>query len=150
MDQEPAPTTDGNRTEGERPAAPFGQLDFLYTPSDDVPADVDWFTSVLGARRLFAIDDGGVRVAMLELSEGPPRILLTDHLEGDASILVYRVDDLERTLAELTGRGWQPGRRLEIPQGPCASFRSPGGQRLAVYERSRPGVEAHFIGRFDF
>jgi hypothetical protein len=28
-------------------------------------------------------------------------------------------------------------------------FRAPGGQRLAVYELTRPDANAHFIGRFD-
>jgi hypothetical protein len=38
---------------------------------------------------------------------------------------------------------------LEIPQEPCASFHAPGGQRFAVYELRRPGVERHFAGRVD-
>ena len=139
----------GETPRGDPDSSPFEQLDYVYTPSRDVAADVTYFTGVLGARRLFAIDDGGVRVAMLELSEGP-RVLLTDHLEGDAPILVYRVADLRRAADALTARGWEGGRRLEIPQGPCVSFTTPGGQRLAVYERSRPFVEEHFIGRRDF
>lgn len=134
----------------DRVDQPFEQLDFLYMPSRDVAADVAYFTEVLGARRRFAIEDGGVRVAMLELSEGPPRVLLTDHLAGEAPILVYRVADLQGAAEALTARGWTGGRTLEIPQGPCVSFTTPGGQRVAVYERSRPGVEEHFMGRRDF
>ena len=139
----------GETPRGDAESPPFGALDYVYAPSRDVAADVAYFTDVLGARRLFAIDDEGVRVAMLELSEGP-RVLLTDHLEGDAPILVYRVGDLPRASAALTARGWKGGRTLEIPQGPCVSFITPGGQRLALYERSRPFVEEHFIGRHDF
>ena len=41
------------------------------------------------------------------------------------------------------------GPPIEIPPGPCLVFRDPGGQRLAVYERVRPGVERSFEGRFD-
>jgi hypothetical protein len=139
---------------GERPGSDadppsFEQLDYVYTPSRDVAADVAYFTEILGARRLFAIDDGGVRVAMLELGEGP-RVLLTDHLDGDAPILVYRVADLGQVGAALSVRGWAGGRTLEIPQGPCVSFITPGGQRIAIYERSRPSVEEHFMGRCDF
>ena len=140
-------TDETPRRDGDSP--PFEQLDYVYTPSGDVAADVAYFTDVLGARRLFAIDDGGVRVAMLELSEGP-RVLLTDHLEGDAPILVYRVVDLHQAADQLTARGWKGGRSLEIPQGPCVSFRTPGGQRVAIYERTRPFVEEHFMGRRDF
>jgi hypothetical protein len=106
-------------------------LDFLYTPSGDVAADVADLTSALGGRVVFAIDDGGVRVAMIDVA-GPPRLLLTDHLEGDRPILVYRVDDLEAAVRDLEGRGWAEGHGLEIPQGPVKSFVAPGGQRLAI------------------
>ena len=71
-------------------------LDFLYTPSRDVAADMADFVDVLGGRLVFAIDDGGIRVAMIELTDGPPRILLTDHVEGERPILVYRVTDHAR------------------------------------------------------
>jgi len=70
-------------------------LDFLYTPSRDVAADAAFFTSTLGGRLIFAIDDGGTRVAMIELTAGPPRIVLADHLEGEHAILVYRVTEHE-------------------------------------------------------
>jgi hypothetical protein len=129
---------------------PFEALDFLYTPSRDVAADVAEFTAVLGGRLVFAIEDGGIRVAMVELTEGPPRILLTDHVEGERPILVYRVADRAAAVAALRQRGWTPQRTLEIPQGPCSSFRSPGGHRIALYQLTRPEVVRHFEGRRDF
>jgi hypothetical protein len=70
---------------------PFGQLDYLYTPSTDVAADARYFVDVLGGRLAFAVEGMGARVAMVELTDGPPHILLTDHLEGDRAILIYRV-----------------------------------------------------------
>jgi predicted enzyme related to lactoylglutathione lyase len=133
-----------------RPALPFVQLDYLYTPSRDVAKDVRFFTAVLGGRLAFAIDAMGARVAKIELTAGPPHVLLTDHLEGDRSVLVYRVKDLDAAVEELKGRGWKKGRAVEIPTGPCFSFTSPGGHRIAVYELSRPGVAGHFEGRKDF
>lgn len=128
----------------------FERLDFLYTPSRNVAADAADFVDTLGGRLVFAIEDGGTRVAMIELTTDPPRILLTDHLEGDRPILVYRVADLSAALAELVGRGWTPERSLEIPHGPCSSFRTPGGHRIAVYQLTRPEVVRHFEGRHDF
>jgi catechol 2,3-dioxygenase-like lactoylglutathione lyase family enzyme len=129
---------------------PFEQLDFLYVPSRDVKADLAFFRDVLGARVVFAVEGMGTRVAAIELSEAPPQILLAGHLEGEAPIFVYRVKALDTELARLESRGWTREATFEIPPGPVCSFRSPGGQRLAIYERSRPDVMAHFVGRHDF
>jgi hypothetical protein len=131
-------------------ATPFEELDYLYMPSADVAADTTYFTTVLGGQLIFAIEGMGTRVAMIELSDQPPRILLTDHLEGDQPVLVYRVADLRATLDELESAGWHREGTLEIPQGPCCSFRAPGGHRIAVYQRTRPEVEGAFAGRRDF
>ena len=128
----------------------FEQLDYVYMPSRDVAADIAYFRDVLGGRVVFAIDAMGTRVAMIELTSDPPRLLLADHVEGDVPILVYRVASLADATTELEARGWIRGHTLEIPQGPVCSFRAPGGQRLAVYELARPGVEASFEGRLDF
>ena len=129
---------------------PFEALDYLYMPSRDVAVDVRYFTEVLGGRLVFAIEGMGTRVAMIELTDQPPRLLLADHVKGDAPILVYRVANLAATAADLASRGWEQEHTLEIPQGPVSTFRAPGRQRLAIYERSRPGVEASFAGRRDF
>jgi hypothetical protein len=128
----------------------FERLDYVYTPSDDVAADMAYFTDVLGGRLVFAIEAMGTRVAMIELTDEPPRIILTDHLDGDVPILVYRVASLPAARTELESRGWQPGATLEIPQGPVCSFRATGGQRIAIYELTRPGVAEGFAGRRDF
>jgi catechol 2,3-dioxygenase-like lactoylglutathione lyase family enzyme len=128
----------------------FRQLDYVYMPTQDVAADVAWFTDVLGGSLVFAIESMGTRVAMIELTTSPPKILLAGHLEGERPILVYRVDDLAAATRELKKRGWDEGHVLEIPQGPVRSFAAPGGQRLAIFELTRPGVEASFAGRRDF
>ena len=128
----------------------FEQLDFLYMPTRDVAGDVRYFEEVLGGRIVFAVDGMGAKVAAVELSPTPPLVLLADHLEGDAPILVYRVADLTAELAALEERGWAREATFEIPHGPCCSFRAPSGQRLALYQSTRPEVAAHFAGRRDF
>jgi hypothetical protein len=130
--------------------APFQQLDFLYTPSRDVATDLVYFTKVLGGRVVFAVEAMGTRVAAVQLTTGPPLLVLADHVEGERPILVYRVADLGAALAGLEARGWQRQRTLEIPHGPCCSFQTPGGHRIALYELTRPEVVAHFNGRRDF
>jgi hypothetical protein len=130
--------------------APFEQLDFLYVPSRDVAEDLEFFSEVLGGRVVFAIDSMGTRVAAVGLTEDPPLVLLTDHLEGDRPILVYRVPDLRSALTELEGRGWRREHTFEIPHGPICSFEGPGGHRVALYQLTRPEVAEHFEGRRDF
>jgi hypothetical protein len=86
---------------------------------------------------------------MVALGPEPPRLLLTDHLDTDAPILVFRVDDLSAQLERLREQkvdGW----RLELPMGPAFSWTAPGGQRVAIYEPTRPFVVAGFEGRRDF
>jgi hypothetical protein len=128
----------------------LGQLDYIYSPCRDVAAEQRYLEETIGARVIFAIDGMGARVAMLELGASPPHLLLADHLEGDRPVLVYRVEDLEVEMTELRRRGWHGGKTLEIPQGPICSFTTPGGERLAIYQLTRPQVVESFAGRRDF
>jgi hypothetical protein len=133
-----------------QPTPPFQQLDFVYTPSRDVAADLRYFTEILGGRVVFAVEAMGARVAGIALTPGPPLVLLADHVEGERPILVYGVVDLDAALAQLQSSGWQRQQTLEIPYGPCCSFRGPGGHRIALYQLTRPEVATHFDGRRDF
>jgi hypothetical protein len=128
----------------------FEQLDFIYSPARDVAAESDYFAHVLRGRVAFRIEGMGARVAMIELAQGPPHLLLADHLDGERPILIYRVADLARAVADLDAHGWGPARAVEIPMGPCRSFVTPGGHRLALYQLTRPDVARHFEGRHDF
>jgi hypothetical protein len=127
----------------------LGRLDYLYTPSTDVVADLRYLVDVVGGKEVFAIADGGIRVAMVRVGEGPA-ILLTDHLEDDRPVHVYAVDDLAAARRDLEARGWAPERSIELPPGPAVAFRTPGGLRMAIYEPSRPLVVESFAGRRDF
>jgi hypothetical protein len=131
-------------------AAPFGQLDFLYTPSADVAADAEALVASVGAEVEWAIEAFGARVALVRLGDGPPAVLLTDHLEGERAIMVYRVPDLEAAVARLSARGLDPGPRLGIPHGPIHSFEVAARHRIAIYELTRPEAITRFAGRRDF
>ena len=129
---------------------PFESLDFLYTPSADVAADMEQFAAELGATVEFAIEAYGTRVAMVRLATGPPAILFTDHLDGDRPIMVYRVADLDAAVEQLMQQGFDPGPQFGIPHGPIHSFATPSGHRVAIYELTRPGAAERFAGRRDF
>jgi predicted enzyme related to lactoylglutathione lyase len=125
-------------------------LDVLYVPSHDIEADLAFYRDVLGARVVYAIEAMGTRVAEVAVSPLGPRLVLAAHLAGEAPVLLHRVTDLDQTLAQLGTRGLVLESRVELPLGPCATFRTPGGQRLGLYQLTRPEVDEHFAGRADF
>ena len=128
----------------------FESLDFVYLPSRDVAGDLKHLTEAMGADLVFAIEAFGTRVAMVSLAEHSPALLLAGHLEGDQPVLVYRVGDLGQTIVELARRGGEVAARFEIPHGPVAELVTPGPQRIAVYELTRPEAPARLAGRRDF
>lgn len=127
----------------------FLSLDFLYVPSRPPAAVIDYYTKVLGGTLLFHVRAMGTEVAGVRLSGEGPLVLLAEHLEGSQPILIYRVADLTASMREMKTRGWKAGEVFEIPHGPCCAFTAEGGQRLAIYELTRPGATEHFTGRFD-
>jgi hypothetical protein len=72
----------------------FEQLEFVYQPSRDVAADVEYYTGALGAELIFAVERFGTRVAMVRLTSDAPGLLLAEHLEGEQAILIFRVASL--------------------------------------------------------
>jgi hypothetical protein len=77
-------------------------------------------------------------------------LLLAGHIEGDQPVLVHRVADLELAITELEDRGVEIGARFEIPHGPGVELVSPGPQRLALYELTRPEAPERLANRRDF
>jgi hypothetical protein len=128
----------------------FKSLDFVYMPSADPAADVRHFEQAFGAEIVFAIERFGTRVAMVELGSGGPPLLFAAHLEGERPILVYRVDDLDSAAALLRERGCAVSEEFGIPPGPIRNVETPGGNRIAIYELTRPGRLESIAGRRDF
>ncbi len=127
----------------------FLSLDFVYVPTADVDAAVGHYVDVLGARLDWKVRGMGTVVASVTLADTGPAVLLSGHLEGSVPILVYRVADYAASISSLRAEGMDDITELEIPHGPCASFRAAGGQRFAIYELVRPEAADHFTGRID-
>jgi hypothetical protein len=119
-------------------------------PSRDPGAEASYLTEVLGGRLVFAIERFETRVAMVELGDGSPHLLLAHHLEGERPILIYRVADIDAAIGRLEERGWEAEPKFEIPPGVCCAFRAEGGHRIGIYERTRDWIEDRLSGRLDF
>ena len=128
----------------------FQGLDFIYMPSPDAAADARHFEDVLGGEHVFSIEAFGTRVAMASLGQSSPALLFAEHLEGDRPVLVYRVEDLDAATTELRERGAEVGDEFGIPHGPIREVETPGGNRFAIYELTRPGRAEEIKGRRDF
>lgn len=141
-------TMAADATPPDRGSQLFRSLDFIYVPTDDVDQAARRYVDQLGAELVWKVRGMSTVVACLRLSGEGPAILLSGHLAGPSPILVHRVDDYAAAVAALRSAGIEL-HELEIPHGPCASFTVAGGQRLAVYELTRPGAADHFTGRID-
>jgi hypothetical protein len=124
-------------------------LDFIYMPSRDPAAELDWFATTLGAEVVFAIEAFGTRVAMLQPATGPA-MLLAGHLEGERPIFVFRVASLDAATNELQAAGATVSEEFGIPHGPVREIEAPGGHRLAIYELTRPETAKGLRGRRDW
>ena len=123
----------------------FDRLDFVYLPSRDVAADLAYYVDVLGAEVVFTIERFETRVAMVRVSGDGPHLLLAEHLDGDAPVLVFRVDDLAVARARFPAA--EP---FEFPFGDGLLLISPAPQRIAVYQRTQAERGASLTGRRDF
>ena len=128
----------------------FKSLDFLYVPATDIESSVEYYTQVLGGELLWKIHAYGVRVACISLSKrDKPYVLLADHIHKNDVMLIYQVDNLENAIAKLKSKGWKEENRIEIPPGPCCTFRDPAGNALVIYENARPNIMDEFRGKID-
>ncbi len=119
---------------------PFGPLRYLYVGSSNVDKDLEYYTRILGAKKIWDISSSGTRVAALQLGKGPS-ILLADHRPARSCILIFEIEDLTAASKQLRKKGWKPeGESFEIPEGPCYRFNDPSGNPLALLEVVRPNV----------
>ena len=128
----------------------FKSLDFLYVPAPDIESSVQYYTQVLGGELLWKIHAYGVWVACIALSKADkPYVLLADHIRKNDVMLVYQVENLDNAIKQLKSKGWKEENRIEIPPGPCCTFRDPAGNALVIYENVRPHTMDEFRGKID-
>jgi predicted enzyme related to lactoylglutathione lyase len=122
------------------PSPPLGTLRFLYTGSSDVKKDLEYYTKVLGAKKIWDFTSFGTRVAAVEVCNGP-LLLLAGHRPAPSILPVFQVDNLKTMVKDLKRRGWEPDRGpIEIPNGPCYLFKDPSGNQIAIFQDIRPGL----------
>ena len=125
-------------------------LDFLYVPAPDIHASVRYYTDVLDGELIWKIHAFGVWVACIRpANRENPYVLLADHINKNDVMLIYSVQNLQSAIKELKSKDWKEESAIEIPPGPCCTFRDPAGNALVIYENVRPYVMEQFKGRID-
>jgi hypothetical protein len=136
---------------GKTPAEPDAKglvraawrLRFLYVGTDDAGRDAKWYVERAGARLVWDVKAFGAQVAALDVGPGP-QLLLADHRDAGTVLPVYQVDDLKATVATIAKAGWKVAAEpFEIPNGPCALFRDPSGNEMALFQDVRPDAHEH-------
>ena len=119
---------------------PFGPLKYLYLGSSNIKRDIEYYSKILGAAKVWDRSGFGARVAAFQLGEGPI-LLLADHRPAGSCIMIFQVDNLEKTSGQLRERGWKAeGEEFEVPEGPCYRFNDPSGNALALLQIVRPNI----------
>lgn len=126
----------------------FESPDFLYVPAPDIEASINYYTSVLGCKLLWKLHALEVWVACIH-AYFRFRTTITSCSPHNDLIMIYRVNNLDDTASTLRSQGWKEDKKLEIPPGPCYTFRDPAGNAIAIYENQRPEVVKQFNGRID-
>ncbi|OLD11943.1 hypothetical protein AUF78_14620 [archaeon 13_1_20CM_2_51_12] len=117
---------------------PLGILRFLYLGSSDVSKDLEYYTTILKAKKIWDFTSIGTRVAAVQVCSGP-LLLLAGHRPAPSVLPVFEVGNLKASVKEFKSRGWQPdGGEFEIPNGPCYLFRDSSGNQMALFQDVRP------------
>jgi len=117
---------------------PLGILRFLYLGSSDVSKDLEYYTTILKAKKIWDFTSMGTRVAAVQVCSGP-LLLLAGHRPAPSVLPVFEVGNLKASVKEFKSRGWQPdGGEFEIPNGPCYLFRDSSGNQMALFQDVRP------------
>ena len=118
----------------------FKRIAYIYVGTSDFEGDRNYYSKVLGARKVWEFREFGARVAAFDLC-GEPYLLLADHVKAPSKRLIYQVDDIGAAKRTLEARGWESdGEEFEIPDGPCLNFKDKSGNEFAILEMTRPRI----------
>ena len=105
---------------------------------------------MLGARVAFAIEAMGTRVAEVAVSPQGPRLVLADHLAGDAPVLLHRVSDPHGDARAAQRSRVAAGGPTGATAGPLRDLPKPWRPAAWLYQLTRPEVDRSFADRADF
>src|SRR5437879_12494842 len=98
---------------------PFGALRFLYVGSSNVGRDLEYYTGMLGAEKIWDLSSFGTRVAAVRICDGPP-LLLAGHRPAPSCLPIFAVKDIDAAAREFMRKGWRSeSGNVEIRSGAC-------------------------------
>ena len=123
--------------------AALGTLAYLYVGTDDVARDVAFYEAALGAARVWRFQAFATDVAAVQLTDGPPLLLLAEHRPAPSCLPIWTVPDLDAAVARLSDSGFEVhGETAGTPDGPVHVLRDPSGNEIGLLQQDRPNALA--------
>ncbi|MGZ3497585.1 MAG: VOC family protein [Vulcanimicrobiaceae bacterium] len=119
------------------------EIAFVAYPADDVAALIPFYRDKLGLQLSNTYDEDG-RTQWAEFStpnNGWFGIMTKDWLErpaGSGSGVAFEVDDLDRAIADLRGKGVEIDDPYATPVCKLASFIDPEGNKITLHQITVP------------
>ena len=117
----------------------FEELKYIYKGVTDYQKDKEFYLNMLKATLVWEFSRFGVRVAALKLGPSQHLTLIADHLKPDVQILIYRTENLAKSIKALNDRGLKfSGGTFQIPDGTCILFQDLSGSKYGIYQQDKP------------
>lgn len=118
------------------------EIAYTAYPAKDVGALRKWYESTLGLRFSGPFEEDGVeRYNEAQVGDGYFSVMWDQWMQtppGTASGIVFEVDDIDKTIADLRAKGIAADDPYETPVCKVASFKDLEGNKVSLHQRTAP------------
>ncbi|HEX8828160.1 MAG TPA: VOC family protein [Xanthobacteraceae bacterium] len=118
------------------------EIAYTAYPANDVAGLRKWYESNLGIRFSGPFEEDGVeRYNEAKVGDGYFSVMWNQWMQrdpGTASGIVFEVDDIDKTIADLRAKGVEAEDPYETPVCKIASFNDLEGNKVSLHQRTAP------------
>jgi predicted enzyme related to lactoylglutathione lyase len=118
------------------------EIAYTAYPAKDVAALRKWYENTLGLRFNGAFEEDGLeRYNEADVGGGYFSLMWDQWMQvdpGSASGIVFEVDDIDKTIADLRAKGIEAEDPYETPVCKVASFKDLEGNKVSLHQRTAP------------
>jgi predicted enzyme related to lactoylglutathione lyase len=118
------------------------EIAYTAYPAKDVGALRKWYENTLGIRFSGAFEEDGVeRYNEADVGGGYFSVMWNEWMQaapGTASGIVFEVDDIDKTIADLRAKGVEVEDPYATPVCKVTSFKDLEGNKVSLHQRTAP------------